>query len=290
MTQLGFDALGGEDAWARPLVRVTPARLGTWEDCPRRYRMTYVEKVPRGGPRAASTLGAVVHLALRALHGRPPAERTPTEAAALVDRNWTGEGFRDAEQEREYRLRARTWVADYAAEHVVGAPDPLAVERWVSVATGAIVAEGRVDRIDAAEGSPAGPSVGSAVIVDYKTGRHVPTESDARDSAALALYAVAAASTLRRDCRRVELHHLPSGTVAAWEHDDASLAAHRARAERGALAAADATEALAAGGDPDALFPPRPAPRCASCDVRRTCPEGQAVGPAAAPWDQLVAR
>ena len=282
MTQLGFDALAGEDAWARPLVRVTPARLGTWEDCPRRYRMTYVDRPapPRAGARAASTLGAVVHLALRAVHARPAAERTPEAAAGLVDRNWVGEGFRDAEQQHEYRLKARGWVADYVAEHVVGAPEPLAVERWVSASTGSIVAEGRADRIDAA--------AGAAVVVDYKTGRHVPTPEDARDSVALALYALGAAATLRRECRRVELHHLPSGTVAAWEHDDGSLAGHRERAEHGALAAADAADALAAGGSADVLFPPRPAPRCASCDVRRNCPEGQAAGPAAAPWDQLV--
>lgn len=275
MTQLGFDALAGEEAWARPLVRVTPARLGTWEDCPRRYRLVYLDRAPGRGARAASTLGSVVHLALRALFARPAAARTPEEAAALVDRNWIGEGFRDTAQEHEYRLKARTWVADYIAAHEP--VDPLAVERWVSVSTGGIVAEGRVDRIDP------GP-----VIVDYKTGRHVPTAEDAGASSALALYALAAAATLRQETRRVELHHLPSGTVAAYEHSADSLDQHRDRAESGALAAADATAALAAGGSADALFPPRPAPRCAVCDMRRNCREGQAVGPAAQPWEQLV--
>ncbi|MFR9801820.1 RecB family exonuclease [Pseudonocardia sp. RS010] len=291
--QLGFDDLLDDTAlpagaareaarWARPLVRVTPARLATWESCPRRHRLTYVDRPapPRGGPRAASTLGAVVHLALRALHLRPPRERTPEHAAALVDRTWSGEGFRDSAQEAEYRGRARDWTADYVAEHVEGAPDPLGVERWVSAPTAAIVAEGRVDRIDA--------TADAAVVVDYKTGRHVPGPADARDSAALALYALGVARTLRRDCRRVELHHLPTGRIAVWEHDEASLAAHVERAERGALAAADAADALARGGDPDALFPPRPGSRCAACDVRRHCPEGQAVGPPAAPWDDLV--
>ncbi|SDG00113.1 RecB family exonuclease [Pseudonocardia oroxyli] len=275
MTQLGFDALAGEEAWARPLVRVTPARLGTWEDCPRRYRLTYLDKAPGRGARAASTLGSVVHLALRALFARPRAERTPAEAAALVDRNWIGEGFRDTAQQQEYRLKARTWVEDYVAEH--GAPDPLAVERWVSVSTGGIVAEGRVDRIDP------GP-----VIVDYKTGRHVPTTADAGASPALALYALATTATLRQETRRVELHHLPSGTVAAYDHSAESLAEHRDRAEAGALAAADAAAELVAGGSADALFPARPAPRCAVCDMRRNCPEGQAVGPAAQPWEHLV--
>jgi putative RecB family exonuclease len=271
VTQLGFDALAGEEAWARPLVRVTPARLGTWEDCPRRYRLSYLDKAPGRGARAASTLGSVVHLALRALFDRPAAARTPEEAAALVDRNWIGEGFRDAAQQHEYRLKARTWVADYVAAHEP--VEPLAVERWVSVATGGIVAEGRVDRIDP------GP-----VIVDYKTGRHVPTAEDAGASPALALYALAATATLRQETRRVELHHLPSGTVAAYEHTAESLAAHRDRAEAGALAAAEASAQPAS----DALFPARPAPRCAACDMRRHCPEGQAVGPPAQPWEQLV--
>jgi RecB family exonuclease len=278
--QLGFDLE------VERLVRVTPARLGGWHDCPRRYRLTYLDRPPpaRGGPQAANTLGAVVHLALRALFERPPAERTGAVAAALVDRYWSSEGFRDDRQAAAYRARARDWVADYVTEMLDrDEPDEepaVGLERWVSVSTGRVVAEGRVDRIDRRGDE--------LVIVDYKTGRHRPTPADVAASPALALYAVATERTLRRTCRQVELHHLPSGEVAGWRHDEASLAAHVRRAEETAGELAAAGDALAAGADPDALFPARPAPRCAGCPMRRSCPEGRAVGPEAQAWAMLV--
>jgi putative RecB family exonuclease len=278
--QLGFDLE------VERLVRVTPARLGVWHDCPRRYRLTYLDRPapPRGGPQAANTLGAVVHLALRALFERPPADRTAAAAAALVDRYWSSEGFRDDRQAAAYRARARDWVADYVTE-VLDRDEPdeepaVGLERWVSVSTGRVVAEGRVDRIDRRGDE--------LVIVDYKTGRHRPTPADAAAAPALALYAVAAERTLRRTCRQVELHHLPSGVVAGWRHDEASLAAHVRRAEETAGELAAAADALAAGADPDTRFPARPAPRCAGCPMRRSCPEGRAVGPEADSWAMLV--
>jgi RecB family exonuclease len=271
----------GLDFAAPRLVRVTPSKLATWEDCPRRYRLTYLDRPapPRGGARASSTLGAVVHLALRALFELPRAERTPRKAAALVDRYWSSEGFRDAEQARRYRERARGWVADYVADLAADdTAETVGLEQWVSVATDRIVAEGRVDRIDRRGAE--------LVIVDYKTGR-VPTVNDARRSRALALYAVATERTLRRSCTQVELHHLPSGEVAAWRHDRASLHEHVAAAEATAAELGAASDALADGGDPDALFPARPAPRCGSCDMRRSCPVGRAAAPEQEPWAQL---
>ena len=148
----------------------------------------------------------------------------------------------------------------------------------MSVAVGGIVAEGRVDRIDRRGDE--------LVVVDYKTGRP-STAEDARESRALALYALGAERTLRRRCVEVELHHLPSGHVAGWRHDRETLAAHVAAAERSAAALAVAAEDLAAGADPEARFPARPAPRCGSCDVRRHCPEGRAAAPESEPWAQL---
>ena len=265
----------------RPLVRVTPAKLTAWTGCPRRYRMAYLDRPapPRGGAWAHNTLGAVVHAALRALFDLAPKRRRPHTAAALVADRWSGEGFADDAQAADYLHRAQDWVARYVDE-LDPDLDPVGVERWVSAPTQRIVAEGRVDRIDERDGE--------LVVVDYKTGRHGLTVDDARGSQALALYAFAARRTLRRECRRVELHHLPTGTVAGWEHTEQSLSRHLQRAEEAADEIALATDTLAAGGDPEILFPPAPGYACSWCDFRRHCPEGRTSAPELQPWALLA--
>ena len=265
----------------RRLVRVTPAKLATWTGCRRRYRMAYLDRPPpaRGGAWAHNTLGAVVHTALRALFDLAPGRRRPAAAAALVATHWSAEGFADEAQAAEYRRRAQDWVARYV-EELDAELDPVGVERWVSAPTRRIVAEGRVDRIDDRDGE--------LVVVDYKTGRQKLTVDDARGSQALALYAVATRRTLRRECRRVELHHLPTATVTGWEHTEQSLSRHVQRAEEAADEIALATDTLAAGGDPEILFPPSAGRACSWCDFRRHCPEGRAAAPDLEPWALLA--
>lgn len=286
MSQLGFD-FGVEP---RRLARVTPARLGTFADCPRRYRMAYVDRPvpPRAGPWAHSTLGAVVHNALRALFLLPTDRRSPERAAALVTEQWNDAGFLNGLQANRYRGLAREWVSNYVDRaDVTGTP--VGLERWVSATvsgtTGAaanptMIVEGRADRIDQRDGE--------LVIVDYKTGRRTPDTRTAEDAQALALYAVAAARTLRLPCHRVELHHVPTGTVAAAEHTAESLRGHLGRAEEIAERARVATEAAEAGGDADTLFPARPERRCGSCDFRTSCLPGQRAAPAVKPWELLA--
>lgn len=264
----------------RKLVRVTPAKLASWTDCPRRYRMTYLDRPApsRGAPWAHATLGAVVHNALRAFFDVPVAKRTPEAAAALVVGNWRDEGFADPKQAAEYRERAQDWVSGYIAG-IDASVDPIGVERWVSAPAGTIIAEGRVDRIDVRDGE--------LVIVDYKTGRHALTTDDARGSQALAMYAVAARRTLRKPCHRVELHHLPSGTVAVWDHTDQTLQRHVQRAEEAAADLTVAAERLADGAGADEVFPPSVGYHCSWCDFRKHCPEGQASSPELDPWALL---
>ncbi|WP_020662434.1 RecB family exonuclease [Amycolatopsis benzoatilytica] len=282
--QLGFD-FGAEQP--QRLTKVSPARLSTFDDCPRRYRLSYLDRPTpqRTGPWAHSTLGAVVHNALRALFDLPVAKRTPQRAMALVAEHWKDAGFADDEQAARYRARAKGWVAEYVEDNDVSG-DPVGLERWVSApvsTTGGrptMIIEGRADRID--------QRGGELVIVDYKTGRRAPDEHEARASQALAMYAVASARTLRMPCAKVELHHLPSGTIAAAEHTPETLKRHLERAEETAGDLRLAADTLGAGGDPDELFPARPDRRCAWCDFRPSCAEGQRTAPALQPWELLA--
>jgi RecB family exonuclease len=131
------------------------------------------------------------------------------------------------------------------------------------------------------------------VVVDYKTGRHLLSTDDARSSMPLALYALAAQRVMRRPCRRVELHHLPTGKVLAWEHSGATLERQLRRAEQigGECAAADERYRAGLPEDRyDEVFPPNPRPACGWCDYLRHCPEGMAAATRRRPWDGLADR
>jgi RecB family exonuclease len=318
--QLGFDGM------PRRLYSCTPTRLSTWLDCPRRYRMTYLDRPPppKGPPWAHNSLGASVHNALAGWWRLPRPARTVAAAGDLLERGWLDDGFADDAQSAEHRRRCRAMVETYVAG-LDPDREPLGVERTVATRTDKIAVSGRIDRLDdrparsrdtagggvagdsvagdsvagdraagdrAAGDRAAGDSGGELVVVDYKTGRHLLTVDDARSSMPLALYALAAERVMRRQCRRVELHHLPTGRVLAWEHTPESLARQLDRAQDIAAECASADERYrdpAGTGRGDDVFPPSPGSQCGWCDYRAQCPEGSKAAERRRPWDALAA-
>jgi putative RecB family exonuclease len=261
--QLGFAGM------PERLFVCTPSKLGAYADCPRRYRYSYVDRPtpPKGPPWAHNSMGASVHTALKNWFALPSERRAPGALPTLLKSTWVREGYRDVEQERAIYQRALEWLESYVAT-LDPAEEPLGVERVVATKTSILALNGRADRIDAAGDE--------AVIVDYKTGRSGLDADDARGSQALALYAFAAYKVFRRPCRRVELHHLPTGTVAAHEHTPESLERHVRRAEETAADIMAAEKAVAGGADPDVEFPVNPSSLCGWCDFRKVCPAGVA--------------
>lgn len=273
------------DGMPQRLFSCTPTRLNTWLDCPRRYRMTYLDRPapPKGAPWAHNSLGASLHNALAAWWALPRERRTPSAAAELLEAGWLTDGYRDDEQARLWLGRAVDMVLRYVAT-LDPDDEPRGVERTVATRTARLAVSGRVDRIDERDGE--------LVVVDYKSGRRPPTTDDVRGSLALALYVLAVRQTLRADCRRVELHHLPSGEVVAWDHTEESLARHLRRAESLGAEAAEADERFRAGlaaDDLDAVFPPRPSTLCGWCDYARHCEQGRAVSGIKESWAALEA-
>jgi RecB family exonuclease len=264
----------------RRLFRASPSKLLAWVDCPRRYRMQYLDRpAPPSRPqRGHTSFGVAVHNALRDWWDLPAGARTPAAGAALVRTSWIDVGFRDADQSREWRELAQRQVVAYLDEVDPG-HQPLGIERTVSLKTEVFTLQGRIDRLDD-RGS-------ELAVVDYKTSRWEPTDDDARTSLPLALYAAAAWKMFRRKCVRVELHHLPSGTVAAHEHTGESLKRKIDEAESIAHDARRAEEDYAELGVDSGRFPAQAGPICQWCDFRAHCPTGQAVGPEKSDWAAL---
>jgi RecB family exonuclease len=226
-----------------------------------------------------------VHTALANWWKLPVPQRTVQRAGELLDDAWLSDGFRDEAQRQLARVRARDMVTSYVAE-LDPCDEPVGVERTVALKTDHAALFGRVDRIDDRVGE-------GLVIVDYKTGRHLLTVDDARTSLALAVYAAGAARTLRRECRRVELHHLPTGEVHTWEHSDEALSRHIRRADSIAAEIAELDGRFRAGvseAEADAMYPAVVSSLCGWCDFNRVCAEGSAASTPRDPWSGLEER
>jgi hypothetical protein len=277
------------------LFTCSPSKLLTWLDCPRRFRLQYVEKRPGGLAWAHNSMGTSAHISLRNWFDLPPQERTPDRGAQLVGAVWVHDGYRDDAQSMAWRQRVSEMVRSYL-EDVDPELEPIARERSVAFTTERLSVSGKVDRVDV-EVDDEGEH---AVVIDYKTTKQVLTDDDAKTSLALALYVMGVRRTLKRRCTRVELHHLPSGRILTHEHDNESLTRHVNRAESIGREAAQAQTAFKphqAGvrdGEVDAieaadsLFPARPGPLCGWCDMHRWCSVGQEHADQKRPWDGLA--
>jgi len=288
------------DGMPRKLFTCTPTRLDTWLSCPRRYRFSYLDRRQKGLPWAHNSVGSSVHNALRDWWSLPVDRRTAGSAEEIVARGWLTDGFRDDAQSAQWRDRAAAMTACYV-DTLDPTEEPAGVERTVATATHGMALSGRVDRIDRRPSDDGGEEL---VVVDYKTGRRTLDVDDAKSSLALAVYVVATRRTMRTRSRRVELHHLPSGSIAAYDHSEESLERHLGRAQ--AIAEeASAAQSLwheqlsaraedAADGDAaaieaiDAAFPASPGSLCSWCDFRRHCPSGREASSDRAPWDGLA--
>ena len=118
------------------LFRASPSRLLAWLDCPRRYRLQYLDRpAPPARPqRAHTSFGVAVHNALRDWWDLPVGARTPAAGAELVCSSWIDVGFRDETQSQQWRERAQQQVVEYLSCLDPGR-QPLGIERTVSIKT-----------------------------------------------------------------------------------------------------------------------------------------------------------
>ena len=263
------------------LYAASPSRLLAWLDCPRRYRMTYLDRPrpPARPQRAHTSIGVATHNALRdywdlapadRLGGRGPRARTPRVGRRRLPRPGAVRPVAGTGGGPGAALPRRRRPARGTARHRAHG---LAETRHA-----------RPHRPDRPARRPRRPAAGGRL-------QDQPRGADRRRRADLA-----AAGALRhrrrthvpRPCTRVELHHVPTGSVAVHNHTAESLERKLAEAESIAARPAPGRRRLRrAWAGVVAVRRRAPSALCTWCDFRAHCPEGQQVGPEKSSWAAL---
>jgi len=127
----------------------------TYEQCPRRWKHKYVDKLP-DPPGQAAVLGTFAHTVLERLCQEPPRVRTVERARTLASETWkttrTLDEFRALDLD-DQELREFRWKAWRSIEGLWSLEDPSqvvveATERRVTADLAGVPFVGYVDRLD----------------------------------------------------------------------------------------------------------------------------------------------
>ena len=256
----------GEDGQPSPPHRLSPSGAATFEQCPRRWRFRYVDRLP-DPPGVEALIGTFAHRVLEHLMQQHPSRRTKDDARRIARASWPemsgSDDYRDLELSDE-QARAFRWQAWKAIEGLWHLEDPTGVdvqatEQQVSVTLDGVPFRGVVDRV---ESEPDG-----LVISDYKSGRAPTARYAPGRLQQVLLYAAAVAAETGEQPVRAQLLYLGQRIVAtAVTPVELGGAVEQLKSTWGAIADACQTDDFSA----------RPGPLCGYCAYTERCPEGEA--------------
>jgi putative RecB family exonuclease len=246
---------------------LSPSSAGTYEQCPRRWRHRYVERLP-DPPGEPALAGTFAHRVLELLFQLPPRDRTVERAKAIARDAWPQtETDPDYQALRldEVRSRQFRWKGWRAIEGLWALEDPTTVdvratEQLVNTNVGDVPFRGIVDRLDRAPD-------GTLEVTDYKSGRAPSVRFSDDRLAQVLLYAAAVHEVTGERPRRARLLYLGQKVIDI-EVTDAAL-------EPVVTALHGTWDAVRKSCEVDE-FEARPGPLCGWCPFAGQCAEGSA--------------
>lgn len=250
------------------MTQYSHSRLNTYRDCPRKYRLRYIDRIRDAEEGIEAFMGSRVHEVLEALY-RSLSKSHPVsldDAVAHYELAWEQNWHDNIKIVRaeygpdDYRETGRRCIRDYWRRYepfdqgvVVGIERKVTFEldpeREISLG-------GYVDRIDRIED-------GVYEIHDYKSGAYLPDQAYADADPQLALYQLALESMWPNDVEDVTLvwHYLAFDAELRSKRNRPSL--DRLKADT--IATIDAIEA-------DREFAPNESNLCGWCGYGALCP------------------
>ncbi len=246
------------------------SQLETYENCPFKYRLQYIERIRSGRKSVEAFMGNTVHAALEKLYRDVMMSRCPDIGELsdyyldLWDKTYSGDIFvvRGDYGPEDYRGTGLRCVRDYHRRyHPFEGSTAVWLERKVTIPVRD--SEGRpveftgvLDRLDSL-------GEGRYEIHDYKTSTTLPMRRDLERDRQLSLYQLAVEEAFP-DVREIDLvwHYLVFDR-------ELRLRRERGELERIATAAAETVRGMETAVE----FPPRESALCDWCELREHCPK-----------------
>jgi len=250
------------------LGSLSPSRAGDFMTCPLLYRYRTIDKLPEpSSPDAVR--GTVVHKVLEDLFDLPAAERTPAQAAQMLQPAW--EQLLEAEpaiaemfgpegpEIGAWLASCRESLGRYFTLEDPTRLEPAERELYVeSLLESKLLLRGFIDRLDIAP-------TGEIRVVDYKTGRSPHESFEAKALFQMKFYALVVWRTRGVVPAMLQLIYLGNGEVLRYTPDEGDLLATERKVEAIWAAISRAHES----GD----WRPRKSALCGWCAHQAICPE-----------------
>ena len=252
------------------VLKYSHSQLETYESCPYKFKLQYIERVRSGRKGIEAFMGTLVHATLEKLYRDLRMSRCPEldELTRYYHELWDSSYgdhifvVRDEYEPDDYRETGLRCVSHYYRRyHPFRGGVPVWLEKRVDIpirdASGESIAfTGVVDRLDSYEGD-------RYEIHDYKTSATLPTSQDLEKDRQLSLYQLAVEAAFP-DAKDVELvwHYLVFDRELRLRRERSDL-------ERITRETADLARRIDAESD----FSPRESQLCEWCEVQEFCPK-----------------
>lgn len=174
------DPAAAPDPAKRRGLALSPSRAGDYRQCPLKYRLRAIDKLPEPST-VAQVKGTLVHAVLEHMHALPREERSYAGAVKRLKPTWQGMLDDDPSGElaelvpeealMDFLIECRGLLKGYFIMENPTGFDAAEIEKFVQMTLGSDLADapevpvrGFIDRVDVAP-------TGQVRIVDYKTGK-----------------------------------------------------------------------------------------------------------------------